>query len=107
MSGNDLINTTTLATPDGLTQVNFNFANVGSLVSGATYDLINYSGALTGDPTLWTATGVPVGYTATFSDTAASNGQVDVTFTAIPEPLSTGLLGIATGITLLRRRRRA
>ena len=104
VTGDDLINTAALATPDGLTQVDFSFTNSASLVSGATYDLINYTGALTGNPALWSATGVPGGYTAAFSDTGPSAGQVDVTFTAVPEPASIGVLGISV-LGLLRRRR--
>jgi fibronectin-binding autotransporter adhesin len=106
VTGNDLVSTTNLTTTNSLTQVNFSFASIGSLVPGTTYDLINYSGALTGDPTTWTATGVPTGYTAVFSDTAASGGQVNVTFNTVPEPTSMAFVCLATGMTLLRRKRR-
>ena len=112
-SGNDLISTNNGAltlSGNSLVQVNFAFTN-GNPVAGSTYDLINYgtgtlsyiAGGSNASVSGWSATGVPAGDTATF--TTPGNGQVDVTFAAVPEPASIGLLSV--GVLALLRRRRA
>jgi fibronectin-binding autotransporter adhesin len=111
-SGNDLISTSNgnlTLSGNSLTQVAFTFDNGGPEL-GVPYDLINYgtgtlgyvAGGSNASVSGWTATGVPAGDTATFSTPA--NGQVDVTFTEVPEPATIGMLGIAS-LGLLRRRR--
>jgi autotransporter-associated beta strand protein len=114
-SGNDLIstlNTNLTLSGNSLTQVAFAFDNGGPEL-GVPYDLINYgtatlsyvAGGSNASVSGWTDTGVPAGDTATFSTPA--NGQVDVTFTAVPEPATIGMLGIASLGMLRRRRARA
>ncbi len=111
-SGNDLIstlNTNLTLSGNSLTQVAFAFDN-GDPALGVPYDLINYgtgtlgyvAGGSNASVSGWTATGVPGGDTATFS--TPGNGQVDVTFTPVPEPATIGMLGIAS-LGLMRRRK--
>jgi fibronectin-binding autotransporter adhesin len=110
-TGDDLISTNNgnlTLSGDSLVQANFQFNNSGPIL-GSPYDLINYgtgtlayvadgsNDSLSG----WTATGVPVGDKATFS---FGSNQVDVSFTAVPEPATLGLLSLGA-FGLLRRRR--
>jgi hypothetical protein len=109
---NDLISTSNgnlTLSGNSLVQVAFAFDDGGPEL-GVPYDLINYgtgtlgyvAGGSNASVSGWTPTGVPAGDTASFS--TPGNGQVDVTFTAVPEPATIGMLGIAS-IGLVRRRR--
>jgi fibronectin-binding autotransporter adhesin len=111
-SGNDLVSTNNGAltlSGNSLVLVNFRFNNSGP-AAGSTYNLINYgtgtlsyvAGGSNASVSGWTATGVPAGDAATF--TTPGNGQVDVTFTAVPEPATLSLLSMA-GFALLGRRK--
>ena len=98
---------------DGKIEVNFTFPN-GNPAAGVPYTLISYTGGTLGDLYVsgssaslanWTATGVPNGYTATFSDTGGLTGGIDVTF-VVPEPASLGLISIgALGLLAAGERR--
>ena len=91
---------------DSNINVNLSFPN-GNPALGVPYTLISYTGADSyggGTSALlagWSDPGVPAGDTATFSDTGSA---IDVTFAAVPEPASLGILGLGA-LGLLRRRR--
>ncbi len=85
----------------------FNALTAGTLETGASYLLISGSGSFTGDVSSISTTFVTglAGYIPTYSVTGSG---LDVTFAAVPEPASAGLLlGAASlGGFLIRRRRK-
>jgi len=85
----------------------FNALTAGTLETGASYLLISGSGSFTGDVSSISTTFVTglAGYIPTYSVTGSG---LDVTFAAVPEPASAGLLlGAASlGGFIIRRRRK-
>lgn len=85
----------------------FNALTAGTLEAGSSYHLITSSGSFTGDVGSISTTFVSglSGYVPTYSVTGSG---LDVTFAAVPEPASAGILvGMATlGGFLVRRRRK-
>jgi fibronectin-binding autotransporter adhesin len=103
-SGDDLIATTNLSLSSTDT-VAFNFVG-GGPAANAEYTLINYSGTLSGAAvSSLSATGNFSGYTPVFSDTAATNGALQVEFEAVPEPTAISVLALGGLGAMLHRRR--
>jgi fibronectin-binding autotransporter adhesin len=78
------------------------------LIAGTTYELFQYSGNLTSSTPLaseFSLPAAPAGETYLLSSTQATNGFIDLTVTAVPEPASVGLLSIGVMGGLARRRR--
>jgi fibronectin-binding autotransporter adhesin len=100
---NDLFATTALTIGTGVTVA----VNPGGNFAAGTYHLITYSGSFTDNSSSfsgWTATGLPVGNTATFSNTGTS---IDMVVAAVPEPSTWAMMAGGVGmLTLLQRRRR-
>jgi hypothetical protein len=102
----DLLNAGSSAVSFSSLSFSFNALTAGTLEAGSSYHLITSSGSFTGDVgSISTAfvSGLS-GFVPTYSITASG---LDVTFAAVPEPASAGLLvGMATlGAFLVRRRR--
>ena len=80
--------------------------NDSGLIAG-TYELISYAGTLNnaGDLASWTASGLPGGDSASFSETGS---QVDMTVSIVPEPDSAAfmILLLVGGLPMSRRFRR-
>jgi hypothetical protein len=103
----DLLNAGSSAVSFSSLSFSFNALTAGTLEAGSSYHLITSSGSFTGDVgSISTAfvSGLS-GYVPTYSITGSG---LDVTFAAVPEPASAGLLvGMATlGAFLVRRRRK-
>jgi autotransporter-associated beta strand protein len=107
-SGNDMISTSSLAiTTAGLT---FNFSGT-TLATGLAYELIAETGGssattLTGNVTSisTTFTGFSSSYTPTYSEDAS--GDLDVTFSSVPEPSTWAMLVIGFAFLGIWHRRR-
>ena len=87
--------------------VGLSLTDSGGLGTGV-YELISYTGAVTGDGNLgsWTVlSGLPANETASFSDTGS---QVDMTVSLVPEPDSAAvmILLLLGGLPMSRRLRR-
>jgi hypothetical protein len=103
----DLLNAGSSAVSFSSLSFSFNALTAGTLQAGSSYHLITSSGSFTGDVGSISTTFVSglSGYVPTYSITGSG---LDVTFAAVPEPASAGLLvGMATlGGFLVRRRRK-
>jgi PEP-CTERM motif len=109
----DLISTNDQALLMGAVNFTFYGLTPGAIETGAFYSLINAgSGTFTGDTSAFTSTftgDLFSLYTATYSmQNIGGDNIVGVTFAAVPEPGTMGLLGLAGGIgifLIIRRRR--
>jgi hypothetical protein len=103
----DLLNAGSSAVSFSGLSFSFNTLTVETLEAGASYHLIASSGSFTGDAGSISTTFVSglQGYVPTYSVTGSG---LDVTFAAVPEPASAGLLlgAAALGGFLVRRRRK-
>ena len=103
----DLLNAGSSAVSFSGLSFSFNALTAGTLEAGSSYHLIASSGSFTGDVGSISTTFVSglSGYVPTYSVTGSG---LDVTFAAVPEPASAGILvGMATlGGFLIRRRRK-
>ncbi len=71
--------------------------NVLDSTSGLNYTIATYTGTLAGT---FAATSLPAGYSINYG--TGSNSSITL---VVPEPASVGILGVACGALLLRRRR--
>ncbi len=103
----DLLNAGSSAVSFSGLSFSFNTLTAETLEAGASYHLISSSGSFTGDAGSISTTFVSglQGYVPTYSVTGSG---LDVTFAAVPEPASAGLLlgAAALGGFLVRRRRK-
>jgi autotransporter-associated beta strand protein len=104
----DLLNAGSSAVSFSSLSFSFNALTAGTLEVGSSYRLISSSGSFTGDVGSISTTFVSglSGYIPAYSVTNGSG--LDVTFAAVPEPASAGLLvgAAALGGFLVRRRRK-